>query len=57
MPFRVRLDAVLGGFFTVWGHALRVAVARAGISVPHSIAFFAIEAGRSCWQKAKRYFG
>ena len=54
MPFRSRVvTAVLGG----WSASLLTAIARAGISVPHSIAMFAVDAGRRGWRALRGYFG
>jgi hypothetical protein len=47
VPFRSRIAA---GVFGVWGVSLLTAIARAGISIPHSIAMFSLEAGRRCWR-------
>jgi hypothetical protein len=47
MPLRSRLVA---GLLGEWGGVLWTAIARAGISVPHSIALVAVDAGRRLWQ-------
>jgi len=47
VPFRTRLIA---GLFGAWSNSLLTAVARAGISLPHSIAMFATELVRRCWR-------
>jgi hypothetical protein len=47
VPFRSRLVAGICG---VWGASLLTAIARAGISLPHSIAMFSLEAARRCWR-------
>jgi hypothetical protein len=47
----------VAGLFGVWSASLLTAIARAGISVPHSIAMFSLEAGRRCWRATRAYFG
>jgi hypothetical protein len=54
VPFRTRLVA---GLFGEWGGMVWAAVARAGISVPHSIALLAIDAGHRCARALRGYFG
>jgi len=49
VPFRTRLVA---RFFGAWSDSLLTAIARAGISVPNSIALFATELVHRWWRSS-----
>ena len=47
----------MSGLLGEWGGTLWTAVARAGISVPQSIALVALDAGHRCVRALRGYFG